>query len=96
MIADQSGEQHDVSVFLNILDEQSISCLQALPYQRWIVIHWYDENQEYSGSSAVEWVPENQAKVPKVTGQAREVIERTGGGDFEEAINRVKESHPQS
>lgn len=96
MIADQSGEQHDVCVFLNILDDQSVLCLQALPYQRWIVIHWYDDNREYSGSYAVEWVPEKQAGVRRVTEQAREVIERTGGGDFEEAINQVKESHPQS
>jgi|GEM_PF-1359075 len=92
----QSGEQHNVCVFLNILDDQSILCLQALPYQRWIVIHWYDENREYAGSSAVEWLPDNQKKVKTVSEQAREVIERTGGGDFEEAINRVRETRPLS
>jgi hypothetical protein len=83
-------DHHRVSIFLNILDDQAVSCLRALPYQRWIVIHWYDEKREYTGSSAVEWSPDNQEKVRKVTQQAQEAIERTGGGDFEEVINRVK------
>jgi len=89
-IAVADNDRHHVSIFLNILDDQAVSCLQALPYQRWIVIHWYDENREYTGSSAVEWSPDNQEKVRRVTQQAREVIERTGGGDFEEVLNRVK------
>lgn len=95
-MVDQRGEQQSVNVFLNILDDQSVTCLQALPYQRWIVIHWYDEQREHAGSSAVEWNSESQKKVRMVTGQAREVIERTGGGDFEEAINRVKGHQPLS
>jgi len=87
---EDQAEGSGVYVFLNILDEQSVACLQALPYQRWIVIHWYDQNREYKTSSAVEWSPENQKRVRAVTEKAREVIERTGGGDFDEAINRVK------
>jgi hypothetical protein len=96
LLVDQDQEQHNVYVFLNILDDQSVSCLQALPYQRWIVIHWYDENREFHSSSAVEWSPVNQKKVKTVTEQARGVIERTGGGDFEEAMNRVKGNVPLS
>jgi hypothetical protein len=76
-------------VFLNILDEQSVACLKALPYQSWIVIHWYDENREHVASSGIEWSPENRKKVQTVIEQARGVIERTGGGDFEEAMTRI-------
>lgn len=96
LLADKNGENQNVCVFLNILDEQSIACLQALPYQRWIVIHWYDENREYAKSSGVEWNPENQRKVKAIAEQAREVIERTGGGDFEEAKGQVLHNNLQS
>ncbi|NLW45452.1 MAG: hypothetical protein GXY92_09775 [Syntrophomonadaceae bacterium] len=89
-IALADDDRHRVSIFLNILDDHAVSCLRALPYQHWIVIHWYNEEREYSGSSAVEWTPENQEKARKVTEQAWEVIQRTGGGDFEEVLNRIK------
>ncbi len=96
LLSDNNEENQSICVFLNILDEQSVSCLQALSYQRWIVIHWYDEDREHVTSSAVEWSSENQRKAKEVTTKARQVIETTGGGDFEEAKAQITGENPPS
>ncbi|NLB19042.1 MAG: hypothetical protein GX825_10045 [Syntrophomonadaceae bacterium] len=80
-----SQGQSRVVVFLDILDEQVVGCLDALAYQKWIVLHWYNQDQEYVCSSGIPWTREEGLRAQGLTAWGRGVIERTGGGDFEEA-----------
>ncbi|NLV16655.1 MAG: hypothetical protein GXY50_05565 [Syntrophomonadaceae bacterium] len=78
-----------VVIFLDILDEQAVGCLNALPYQRWIVLHWYNQELEYVCSSGIPWTKEEGLRAQGLIDWGRKVIERTGGGDFAEAMKQV-------
>lgn len=80
--------------FLDITDKHSTSVIEALTEQEWLVFHWYDENLTYVRSSGIRWPVEQREEMKNIIAKAKEIIERTGGGDFNRAQAKFIATHP--
>jgi hypothetical protein len=84
-VYDQIVDPLHFDAFLNISNPDHIPGIEALTEQEWLVFHWYGPDFKYSGSTAIHW-PEDQRQMAKlIIDQAKEIISRTGGGDFDRA-----------
>ncbi len=62
--------------------------MEALREQKWIVFHWYDEKLKYVRSSAIHWSEEQRVETTRMVEAVRQIINRTGGGNFDSANYR--------
>jgi hypothetical protein len=84
-IYDRPDDPLRMDCFLNIKDEHQLPAIEALAEQEWLVFHWYDENLKYVRSSGIPWRPEQRQAARKIIEDARAIVNRTGGGDFNQA-----------
>lgn len=86
-VYDRPSDPLRMDCFLNIArtDEGHDAAILALAEQEWFVFHWYDENLQYIRSSGVSWGPEQREAAKAIIEKAREIVDRTGGGDFDRA-----------
>jgi hypothetical protein len=85
-IYDRIDDPLHMDCFLNIQDnDHALSAILALAEQKMLVFHWYDESLKYVRSNAIPWHQENREMAKKIIDAARDIVVRTGGGDFNAA-----------
>lgn len=94
-VYDRLGDPLHMDCYLNIQDtDHALAAIYALPEQEWFVFHWYDEQLTYVRSSGIRWQQENRDAARQIIDQAREIVNRTGGGDFDAAKARYMRENP--
>jgi hypothetical protein len=93
-VYDRRQDPLRMDCFLNIQDEHAIHAVEALVEQEWMVFHWYDEQLRYVRSSGIHWPEENRKEATEMIAAAREIIARTGGGDFDRAKAKYMKQNP--
>jgi hypothetical protein len=93
-VYDRPGDPLYMDCFLNIREEHAVHAIEALTEQELMVFHWYDENLQYVRSSAIHWPEENRKEAAEMIATAREIIARTGGGDFDRAKAKFMSQNP--
>lgn len=84
-IFDRPDDPLVMECFLNIQSEHQQPIIYALTEQETITFHWYDEEFKYVRSNIVKWSAKNREDAKEIIKMAQEIIERTGGGDFDTA-----------
>jgi hypothetical protein len=82
--------------FLNInrTDDDHLPVIEALTEQEYMVFHWYDEKLKYVRSSRIHWEEEQREATKKIITAARDIVSRTGGGDFDNAKIKFMANNP--
>ncbi len=95
-VYDRAVDPLHMDAFLNINrpDRDHEPALEALTEQEWLVFHWYDEKLKYIRSSGIHWPPEQREAARAIIDQAKAIITRTGGGDFDFAKMKFMAANP--
>ena len=95
-VYDRPGDPLHMDCFLNInrADQDHEPAIEALTEQEWMVFHWYDESLKYVRSSGVPWGVEQREAAKVIIEQARAIVARTGGGDFDRAKAKFTAANP--
>jgi hypothetical protein len=95
-VYDRPGDPLHMDSFLNINreDQDHLPAIEALAEQEWMVFHWYDERLKYVRSSGIPWRPDQRETAKQIIQQAREIVARTGGGDFDRAKAIFSKANP--
>lgn len=95
-VFDRPGDPLHMDCFLNISreDNSHLPAIEALAEQEWLVFHWYDENLKYVRSSGVQWHQEQREAAKKIVNEAKTIITRTGGGNFDQAKEKFMNENP--
>ena len=94
-VYDRPDEPLHMDCFLNIQDEKhQLSAIEVLTEQEWFIFYWYDENLKYVRSSGIHWTAEQRETAKIIIEKAREIVARTGGGDFDTAKKKFMERNP--
>jgi hypothetical protein len=82
--------------FLNINrhDKKHLPAIEALTWQEWMVFHWYNERLEYVRSSGIHWGEEQWEAAKNIIEEAKAIVTRTGGGDFDLAKAKFMAANP--
>lgn len=95
-VYDRPDDPLHMDCFLNINreDKSHLLAINALAEQEWLVFHWYDENLKYVRSSGIRWREEQKKAAKEIIAKALEIIEKTGGGDFDRAKEKFMWENP--
>lgn len=93
-VYDRPRDPLHMDCFLNILNENHLPAIEALTEQEVVPFHWYDERLQYIRSSGIPWRQENREAAARIFEQARQIVERTGGGDFDAAKAKFIAENP--
>lgn len=93
-VYDRQDDPLHFDCFLNIQNDNDVPAIEALAKQDTMVFHWYDEHLRYQRSSAINWPKEQRRAAMEIIKAAREIVSRTGGGDFDKAKAIFMEANP--
>lgn len=93
-VYDRPHDPLHMDCFLNIQDKHGVYAIEALREQNWMVFHWYDAKLKYIRSSEIHWPEEQRKEASKMVETARQIVSRTGGGDFDRAKKRFIAENP--
>lgn len=83
-------EPLEMDCFLNVQEEGSRLCLEALGGQERVAFFWFDERLDYVRASAVGWHEEQRRAAREVYRKAMELP----GGDFDAAKAKFMRNNP--
>jgi hypothetical protein len=95
-VYDRPSDPLHMDTFLNINrpGKDHNPAIEALAEQEWMIFHWYDEGLKYVRSSGVPWGMNQRETAKKIIAEARAIIGRTGGGDFDLAKVKFTAENP--
>lgn len=80
--------------FINIQNPDHLPVIEALTEQDWLIFHWYGPDFKYVRSTGIRWPAEQKEVAKAIIKQARNIITRTGGGDFNQAKAKYMKENP--
>jgi hypothetical protein len=95
-IYDQPVQPLHFDVFPNVQNEHHLLAIEALTVQEWLIFHWYGPDFKYTGSTGVHWREEQRVATAAMINQAKELVARTGGGNFDKAKAKFMAENPIS
>lgn len=95
-VYDRPKDPLHMDCFLNIFhpNQGNLPAIEALTEQEYMVFHWYDENLKYVRSSGIHWPVQLREDAKKIIEEARAIVARTGGGDFDKAKAKFIANNP--